>query len=188
MCRSRTSPSRLSSPTPSRVRLLSSDLHLEDQLSDAVPQSPPPFSTAKQIAQQTAQRAAFLVDQAIQEKQSIIVRAQGEAKSAELIGDAVKANKGFLSLRRLEAAVSSLCETPYPRRTPRFASVPYCRSFGLTRFAHLCLNFSSARHCDYPQQEQQQGHARLWIAPSRRYVLSPFGRRVLWVVRICAAG
>jgi len=59
---------------------------------------------AKQIAQQTALRAAFLVDQAIQEKQSIIVRAQGEARSAELIGEAVKANKGFLQLRRLEAA------------------------------------------------------------------------------------
>ncbi|KAF8606821.1 hypothetical protein BDV93DRAFT_436467 [Ceratobasidium sp. AG-I] len=59
---------------------------------------------AKQIAQQTALRAAFQVDQAIQEKQSIIVRAQGEARSAELIGDAVKKNKGFLQLRRLEAA------------------------------------------------------------------------------------
>jgi len=59
---------------------------------------------AKQIAQQTALRAAFLVDQAIQEKQSIIVRAQGEAKSAELIGEAMRANNGFLQLRRLEAA------------------------------------------------------------------------------------
>ncbi|KAI0075094.1 hypothetical protein K474DRAFT_1600488 [Panus rudis PR-1116 ss-1] len=59
---------------------------------------------AKQVAQQTALRAAFLVDQAIQEKQSIIVRAQGEARSAELIGDAMRANKGFLELRRLEAA------------------------------------------------------------------------------------
>lgn len=67
----------------------------------------PEFTTAveaKQIAQQTALRAAFLVDQAIQEKQSIIVRAQGEARSAELIGEAVKAHKGFLQLRRLEAA------------------------------------------------------------------------------------
>ena len=36
--------------------------------------------------------------------QSIIVRAQGEAQSAELIGEAVRANKGFLQLRRLEAA------------------------------------------------------------------------------------
>ncbi|KAL1744426.1 band 7 family-domain-containing protein [Schizophyllum fasciatum] len=59
---------------------------------------------AKQVAQQTALRAAFLVDQAIQEKQSIIVRAQGEARSAELLGDAMRQNKGFLELRRLEAA------------------------------------------------------------------------------------
>jgi len=59
---------------------------------------------AKQVAQQTALRAAYLVDQAIQEKQSIIVRAQGEARSAELVGEAVRKNKGFLELRRLEAA------------------------------------------------------------------------------------
>ncbi|KII86748.1 hypothetical protein PLICRDRAFT_164044 [Plicaturopsis crispa FD-325 SS-3] len=59
---------------------------------------------AKQVAQQTALRAAFLVDQAIQEKQSIIVRAQGEARSAELIGESMRTNKGFLELRRLEAA------------------------------------------------------------------------------------
>jgi prohibitin 2 len=36
--------------------------------------------------------------------QSIIVRAQGEARSAELIGEAMRSNKGFLQLRRLEAA------------------------------------------------------------------------------------
>lgn len=36
--------------------------------------------------------------------QGIIVRAQGEAQSAELIGDAMRKNKGFLELRRLEAA------------------------------------------------------------------------------------
>lgn len=70
-------------------------------------------SLAKQIAQQTAQRAAFLVDQAVQEKQSIIIRAQGEAHSAQLIGDAVKANKGFLQLRKLEAAVR-----PFPSFGP----------------------------------------------------------------------
>lgn len=59
---------------------------------------------AKQIAQQTALRAAFLVDKALQEKAETIVRAQGEARSAELIGEAVKRNKGFLKLRKLEAA------------------------------------------------------------------------------------
>jgi hypothetical protein len=36
--------------------------------------------------------------------QSIIVRAQGEAQSAELIGESLRKNKGFLELRRLEAA------------------------------------------------------------------------------------
>lgn len=32
------------------------------------------------------------------------MRAQGEARSAELIGEAMRSNKGFLQLRRLEAA------------------------------------------------------------------------------------
>ena len=67
----------------------------------------PAFSDAveaKQIAQQTAQRAQYLVESAIQEKQSTIVKAQGEARSAELIGQAVKQHKGFLQLRQLEAA------------------------------------------------------------------------------------
>ncbi|KAJ2002426.1 Prohibitin-2, subunit of the prohibitin complex (Phb1p-Phb2p) [Coemansia thaxteri] len=59
---------------------------------------------AKQIAQQDAQRAAFIVDRAKQEKQSIIVRADGEARSAELIGEAVKNQPGFLELRRIETA------------------------------------------------------------------------------------
>ncbi|KAI8638423.1 prohibitin-2 [Parasitella parasitica] len=59
---------------------------------------------AKQIAQQDAQRAAFIVDRARQEKQSIIVRAQGEAKSAELIGKAIENKPGFLELKRIEAA------------------------------------------------------------------------------------
>ena len=45
--------------------------------------------------------------------QSIIIRAEGEAKSAELIGEAVRSNKGFLQLRRLEAArdIASLLST-----------------------------------------------------------------------------
>lgn len=58
----------------------------------------------KQIAQQQAQRAAYLVDRAIQEKQEIITRAQGEATSAELIGRAVSTNPSFMELRQIEAA------------------------------------------------------------------------------------
>ncbi|KAG5460413.1 MAG: hypothetical protein BJ554DRAFT_7542 [Olpidium bornovanus] len=59
---------------------------------------------AKQIAQQEAQRAAFIVDRAKQEKQTTIVKAEGEARSAELIGDAIKNKPGFLQLRKIETA------------------------------------------------------------------------------------
>ncbi|KAJ5084096.1 Prohibitin-2 [Penicillium alfredii] len=59
---------------------------------------------AKQVAQQDAQRAAFLVDKARQEKQAFIVRAQGEARSAELVGDAIKKSKSYIELRKIENA------------------------------------------------------------------------------------
>jgi regulator of protease activity HflC (stomatin/prohibitin superfamily) len=39
----------------------------------------------KQAAQQDAERAKFYVDQAYQDKKSIIIRAQGEAASANLV-------------------------------------------------------------------------------------------------------
>ncbi|KAG6063476.1 Prohibitin-2, subunit of the prohibitin complex (Phb1p-Phb2p) [Claviceps aff. humidiphila group G2b] len=59
---------------------------------------------AKQVAQQEAQRAAFVVDKARQEKQAMVVKAQGEARSAELIGDAIKKNKAYVELKKIENA------------------------------------------------------------------------------------
>ncbi len=59
---------------------------------------------AKQVAQQEAKRAAFVVDKARQEKQATVVRAQGEARSAELIGDAIKKSRSYVDLRRIENA------------------------------------------------------------------------------------
>jgi len=58
---------------------------------------------AKQVAQQEAERAKFLVMKAKQEKRSSIIRAMGEARSAMLIGMAVAQNPSFLRLRTLEA-------------------------------------------------------------------------------------
>ena len=55
-------------------------------------------------AQQDAQRATFIVERAKQEREGIIIRAQGEAQSARMVGDAIRNNPGFLVLRRLEAA------------------------------------------------------------------------------------
>lgn len=45
-----------------------------------------------------------MVDKARQEKQAMVVRAQGEARSAELIGDAIKKNKAYVELKKIENA------------------------------------------------------------------------------------
>ena len=44
------------------------------------------------------------MDKARQEKQATVVRAQGEARSAELIGDAIKKSRSYVDLRRIENA------------------------------------------------------------------------------------
>ncbi len=54
---------------------------------------------AKQIAQQEAQRAAYLVEKAKQEKQQKIVQAEGEATAALMLGNAISKNPGYLKLR-----------------------------------------------------------------------------------------
>ncbi|KAK9848655.1 hypothetical protein WJX84_000333 [Apatococcus fuscideae] len=59
---------------------------------------------AKQVSQQEAERAKFIVDKAEQDKQGAILRAQGEAQSAKLIGEAIQSNPAFLTLRKIEAA------------------------------------------------------------------------------------
>jgi prohibitin 2 len=59
---------------------------------------------AKQVAQQEAERAKYLVEKAIQDKLSTVVRAEGEAKSAKLLGETIKERPEFLQLRKIEAA------------------------------------------------------------------------------------
>jgi len=59
---------------------------------------------AKQVAQQEAERAKFIVEKAEQDKKSAIIRAEGEAKSAQLLGEAIQNNPSFLTLRKIEAA------------------------------------------------------------------------------------
>ncbi|XP_014218664.1 prohibitin-2 [Copidosoma floridanum] len=59
---------------------------------------------AKQVAQQEAQRAAFVVERAKQEKQQKIVQAEGEAEAAKMLGIAVSQNPGYLKLRKIRAA------------------------------------------------------------------------------------
>lgn len=67
----------------------------------------PEFSKAiemKQIAQQDAEKAKFVVQQAEQEKKSNIIKAQGEAQAAALYGESLKDNPAFIELRRIEVS------------------------------------------------------------------------------------
>ncbi|XP_042225489.1 prohibitin-2-like [Homarus americanus] len=61
---------------------------------------------AKQVAQQEAQRASFVVERARQERQQKIVQAEGEAEAAKLLGNAISMNPGYLKLRKIKAAVN----------------------------------------------------------------------------------
>jgi len=59
----------------------------------------------KQVAQQEAERARFVVEKAEQEKQAAIIRAEGESSAAKVISDAlVSSGQGLIELRRIEAA------------------------------------------------------------------------------------
>jgi len=59
---------------------------------------------SKQVAQQQAERARFLVLQAQEEKKRTIIHAEGEKASAEMIGDAIANNPGFVELRKIQVA------------------------------------------------------------------------------------
>lgn len=72
------------------------ELHFGHEFTQAV--------EAKQVAQQEAERAKYVVLKARQDKKSIIIKAQGEAKSAEMIGRSIQDNPGFVQLRKIDAA------------------------------------------------------------------------------------
>lgn len=61
---------------------------------------------AKQVAEQMAERAKFVVAKAEQEKRALIVRSEGDAQAAQLVSDAInQSGRGLIELRRVETAV-----------------------------------------------------------------------------------
>lgn len=59
----------------------------------------------KQVAQQEAERARFVVEKAEQEKTAAVIRAEGEAQAAELISKSLREHgDGMIELRRIEAS------------------------------------------------------------------------------------
>jgi len=59
---------------------------------------------AKQVAQQQAERARYIVLKAQEEKKKTIIHAEGERASAQMIGSAMKENPGFIELRKIAVA------------------------------------------------------------------------------------
>jgi len=70
----------------------------------------------KQVAEQMAERAKFIVQKAEQDKIAQITRAEGDAEAAQLVSDAIgKYGTGLIEVRRIETALQiadSLSKTP----------------------------------------------------------------------------
>lgn len=66
------------------------------QFTDAIEQ--------KQIAQQRAERAKYVVQQANEQRKATIIKAKGEARAAQQIGESLMQNTAYIDLRRLEVA------------------------------------------------------------------------------------
>merc|ERR1712045_510414 len=63
---------------------------------------------SKQVSQQQAERARYLVLKAQEERKRTIIHAEGERQSAQMIGNAIQANPGFIELRRIQVAMNNL--------------------------------------------------------------------------------
>eukprot|EP00511_Aplanochytrium_stocchinoi_P005724 CAMPEP_0204833144 /NCGR_PEP_ID=MMETSP1346-20131115/15755_1 /ASSEMBLY_ACC=CAM_ASM_000771 /TAXON_ID=215587 /ORGANISM="Aplanochytrium stocchinoi, Strain GSBS06" /LENGTH=298 /DNA_ID=CAMNT_0051965423 /DNA_START=249 /DNA_END=1145 /DNA_ORIENTATION=+ len=101
----------------------------------------------KQVAQQEAERARYLVDKAQQNKRSVIIKAKGEAQSADLVGGAVKNNPGFIELRRIGTA-KTIASTISRSNNPVFLSADSLMS-GLVGDADSiskAMNYSQSRY------------------------------------------
>ena len=60
----------------------------------------------KQVAEQMAERAKFIVMKAEQEKEALIIRSEGDSEAAKLVSEALTNHgKGLIELRRIETAL-----------------------------------------------------------------------------------
>ncbi len=104
---------------------------------------------AKQIAQQEAQRAAYLVEKAKQEKQQKIVQAEGEATAALMLGNAISKNPGYLKLRSPQVFFSF---GVVGRDSDQVAMTSFCRirngiqglALRIRTFCHILLPIDNA--------------------------------------------
>jgi len=76
----------------------------------------------KQVAQQDAERARYVVEKAEQQKLATVISAEGDAIAAQMLADAFKkAGDGLIELRRIEAAEEIANDVA---RNPRVTYLP----------------------------------------------------------------
>ena len=86
--------------------LLTLSLRLSLCLSFSAPSCAPQAIEDKQVAEQNAERAKFVVAKAEQEKEALIIRSEGDSEAARLVSAALQqSGKGLIELRRIETAV-----------------------------------------------------------------------------------
>ncbi|CAD5211284.1 unnamed protein product [Bursaphelenchus okinawaensis] len=101
---------------------------------------------AKQVAAQEAQRASFMVEKAIQQRQEKIVQAEGEAQAAKLLGESMKQDPGFLKLRKIRAAQK------IARNVASASNKVYLPSDG------LMLNIADGDYLNFSKDKQRRGY------------------------------
>lgn len=89
---------------------------------------------SKQVAEQDAERAKFMVLKAEQEKQASIIKAEGESEAAGLVSQALEDSPALVELRRIEAA-KDIAET-----LARSRNVTYLPCGGAGGGQNLLLN------------------------------------------------
>ena len=127
---------------------------------------------SKQVAEQDAERARFLVEKSEQEKKAAIIRAEGESSAAKVVSEALQASPALVELRRIEAAKDiadtlsksrnvtylpsggqNMCARPPPRsaRRPHAPPPPHAQpptkrlSFDRSRSLRRCRSRSHPR-------------------------------------------
>ncbi|KIR67131.1 prohibitin PHB1 [Cryptococcus bacillisporus CA1873] len=82
----------------------------------------------KQIAQQDAERAKFVVEKAEQERQASVIRAEGQAEAANTISKALnKAGDAFVQFKKIETS-REIGITRMSVTSPQPTAICFCRS------------------------------------------------------------
>jgi prohibitin 1 len=114
----------------------------------------------KQVAQQEAERARFVVERAEQEKVANIIRAEGDSKAAELISQSLQQfGTGLIELRKIEVCSAT--------------------DFVFSQPSFFVVSFSDQRAPPSPRPPQAAKDIAATMSRSRNVAYLPGGNNML---------